>query len=65
MPRTCTSTWPATTSASRRSPGFSDALREVFPGTPELRGGYVHANDGPGWGVDLDETAAARYPITT
>jgi mannonate dehydratase len=46
-------------------PGFSDALREVFPGTPELRGGYVFANDGPGWGVDLDETAAARYPITT
>ena len=46
-------------------PGFSDALREVFPGTPELRGGYVYANDGPGWGVDIDEGAAARYPITT
>ncbi len=45
-------------------PAFSDALREVFPGTPELRGGYLHANDGPGWGVDLDEAAAAQYPIT-
>ena len=45
-------------------PGFSDALREVFPGTPELRGGFLWANDGPGWGVDLDEAAAARYPIT-
>lgn len=45
-------------------PGFSDALREVFPGTPELRGGYLYANDGAGWGVDLDETLAATYPIT-
>jgi mannonate dehydratase len=44
-------------------PAFSDALREVFPGTPVLRGGYLHVNDGPGWGVDLDEAAAARYPI--
>jgi mannonate dehydratase len=46
-------------------PAFSDSLREVFPGTPELRGGYLHANDGPGWGVDIDEEAAARYPIRT
>jgi mannonate dehydratase len=46
-------------------PGFSDALREVFPGTPELRGGLLWANEAPGWGVDLDETAAARYPIST
>ena len=44
-------------------PAFSDALREVFPGTPVLRGGYLHVNDDPGWGVDLDEAAAARYPI--
>lgn len=41
---------------------FGEALYEVFPGTPELRGGYVWANDGPGWGVDLDEAAAAKYP---
>lgn len=43
---------------------FGDALREVFPGTPELRGGYLWANDKPGWGVDLDEAQAAKYPIT-
>ena len=34
----------------------------MFPGTPEVRGGYVWANDGPGWGVDLNEEAAAKYP---
>ena len=42
---------------------FSEALYEVFPGTPTLHGGYVWANDKPGWGVDIDETAAAKYPI--
>jgi len=41
---------------------FGEALYEVFPGTPELRGGYLWANDRPGWGVDLDEAAAAKYP---
>jgi len=43
---------------------FSEALYEVFPGTPELRNGYVWANDKPGWGVDIDEDKAAKYPIT-
>jgi mannonate dehydratase len=42
---------------------FSEPLYEVFPGTPELRNGYVWANDKPGWGVDIDEAAAANYPI--
>lgn len=42
---------------------FSDRLREVFPGTPELRDGFLWANDGPGLGIDIDEKAAARYPI--
>ena len=41
---------------------FTDRLREVFPGTPEIAGGYMYANDKPGWGIDIDEKAAARYP---
>jgi mannonate dehydratase len=41
---------------------FSDRLREVFPGTPEIAGGYMYANDKPGWGIDIDEKAAAKYP---
>ena len=41
---------------------FSDAVREVFPGTPEIAGGYMYANDKPGWGIDIDEKAAARNP---
>jgi mannonate dehydratase len=45
--------------------GFGDALYEVFPGTPELRDGYLWPNDRPGFGIDLDESLAARYPIET
>jgi mannonate dehydratase len=43
---------------------FGEALYEVFIGMPELRDGYLWANDRPGWGIDLDEAQAARYPIT-
>ena len=42
--------------------GINDALREVFPGSPELRNGYVYANDAPGFGIDIDEAKAAKYP---
>lgn len=41
---------------------FSAATREVFPGAPEITGGYLYANNQPGWGIDIDEKAAARYP---
>ncbi len=41
-----------------------DALREVFPGTPVVREGYLFLNEAPGLGVDLDEKAAARYPAS-
>ena len=41
---------------------FSDALREVFPGCPELRDGYLYPNDKPGLGIDIDEALAAKYP---
>ncbi|TBL78252.1 enolase C-terminal domain-like protein [Paenibacillus thalictri] len=40
----------------------SDQLLTVFPGTPEVRGGYVYISDAPGLGVDIDEQAAARFP---
>ena len=42
--------------------GPSDLIKEVFPGTPELRGGYLYANDKPGLGIDIDEKLAAQYP---
>jgi mannonate dehydratase len=42
--------------------GFADVLREVFPGCPEIRNGYIYPNDKPGWGMDINETLAAKYP---
>jgi mannonate dehydratase len=42
---------------------FSDALREVFPGAPELREGMLWCNEKPGLGIDINETLAAKYPI--
>jgi mannonate dehydratase len=41
---------------------YSDEMREVFPGSPEVRNGYVYLNDEPGIGVDIDEEKAAKYP---
>lgn len=35
---------------------------EVFPGMPEIRNGYMYANDKPGLGIDIDEKLAAKYP---
>jgi mannonate dehydratase len=42
----------------------SDILREVFPGMPTLKNGYLYLNEAPGLGVDINEKLAAKYPIT-
>ena len=42
--------------------GINDVLHEVFPGSPELRKGYVYLNDKPGLGIDINEELAAKYP---
>lgn len=44
---------------------FSDQLKELYPGAPELRNGVRYASDRPGLGIDIDETIAAKYPVTT
>lgn len=41
---------------------FPDLVYEMFPGTPEVRGGYMYPNKEPGLGIDLDEELAAKYP---
>jgi mannonate dehydratase len=45
--------------------GFNDRVREVFSGCPELKNGYLYANEAPGWGIEVDEKAAAKYPYGT
>jgi mannonate dehydratase len=44
---------------------FGPTMREVFPGTPEIRDGMMWANSRPGLGIDIDETLAAKFPYPT
>jgi hypothetical protein len=44
---------------------YADATHEVFPGTPVPVNGYLYPSNAPGWGVDLDEAEAAKYPPET
>jgi mannonate dehydratase len=41
---------------------FNDLCYDIFPGLPEVRGGYMYPNDQPGLGIDINEELAARYP---
>lgn len=47
----------------QEGPRFSDRLQEVFPGCPEVKNGYLHVNERPGFGVDINEELAAKYPL--
>jgi mannonate dehydratase len=46
----------------QESHDYNDATHEVFDGTPVVHDGYLVPSPRPGWGVDLDERAAAQYP---
>lgn len=39
-----------------------EAILEVFDGMPVFDQGFLYANDRPGWGIEFDEVAAAKYP---
>ena len=43
---------------------FPELVYEMFPGTPEVRDGYMYPNTKPGLGIDIDEALAAKYPCT-
>ncbi len=42
---------------------FSDLLREIFPGAPTMKNGYMFVNEAPGLGVEVNEKLAAKYPL--
>jgi mannonate dehydratase len=42
---------------------FNDHEKEIFSNLPEMRDGYLWLSDAPGWGVEVDEAAAAKYPF--
>jgi mannonate dehydratase len=41
---------------------FPTETREVFPGCPEIKNGYLYANEAPGLGIDVNEKLAAKFP---
>ncbi|WP_203566548.1 enolase C-terminal domain-like protein [Aestuariimicrobium ganziense] len=41
---------------------YSEPVHEVFPGTLRVTDGWLFPNEAPGWGIEVDEQAAARYP---
>ncbi len=42
---------------------FNERSQEVFKGCPVMKNGYLYPNEAPGWGVEIDEKAAAKYPF--
>jgi mannonate dehydratase len=43
---------------------FPPETQAVFPGCPEIKDGYMYANEAPGLGIDIDEKLAAKYPVS-
>ena len=41
---------------------FPEHVYEIFPGTPEVRNGYMYPSGKPGLGIDINEDLAAKYP---
>ena len=41
----------------------NDRLREVFDGYPEVRDGYVYANEKARLGIEINMKAVAKYPF--
>ena len=44
---------------------YAEPVHEVFPGTLTPVDGYLFPSLEPGWGIDIDEKHADRYPPTT
>jgi mannonate dehydratase len=42
---------------------FNERTQEVFHGCPVMKDGYLWVNESPGWGIEVDEKAAAKYPF--
>jgi mannonate dehydratase len=44
---------------------FNDRTQEIFHGCPEMKDGYLWVNERPGWGIEIDEKAAAKAPFVS
>jgi mannonate dehydratase len=44
---------------------ISGVSAEIFKGCATFKDGYLWASDAPGWGIEVDEKLAAKYPYGT
>jgi mannonate dehydratase len=44
--------------------GFPQETKDVFVGCPEVKNGYMLAQEKPGHGIEVDEKLAAKFPVT-
>lgn len=42
---------------------FNERTQEVFHGCPAMKDGYLWVSEQPGWGIEIDEKAAAKMPF--
>src|SRR6202047_2237908 len=42
---------------------FNAQTQEIFQGCPEMKDGYLWVSEKPGWGIEIDEKAAAKAPF--
>jgi mannonate dehydratase len=42
---------------------FSERSQEVFSDCPVMKDGYLYASEKPGWGIEVNEAAAKKYPF--
>ena len=43
---------------------FNERTQQIFKGCPQMKNGYLWANEAPGWGIEIDEKEAAKAPFT-
>jgi mannonate dehydratase len=43
---------------------FNERTQAIFQGCPEMKDGYLWVNEKPGWGIEIDEKEAAKFPYT-
>ena len=41
---------------------FGERTKEVFPGCPEVKDGFMWPNDKPGLGIEINEELALKFP---
>lgn len=42
---------------------FNKDTQEIFVGCPTLKDGYLYVNEQPGWGIEVNEALAAKFPF--